>query len=115
MRLKTATLGLLILGHGLTAGQANANVTVPSKAVQFYAGLSGGVERMSGRQNQSISYPGGAALGVPEFISFLSNVSQSSKNGLYSAFAGFTWNIPSIPLFLGPEIYIGRSRFCAPN
>jgi hypothetical protein len=115
MRLKTATLGLLILGYGLTAGQANANVTVPSKAVQFYAGLSGGVERMSGRQNQSISYPGaaalgGAALGVPEFISFLGNVSQSSKNGLYSAFGGFTWNIPSIPLFLGPEIYIGRSN-----
>lgn len=110
MRLKTATLGLLILGHGFTAGQANANVTLPSKAVQFYVGLSGGVERMSGRQNQSISYPGGAALGVPTSIPFLSNVSQSSKNGLYSAFGGFTWNIPSIPFFLGPEIYIGRSN-----
>ncbi len=114
MKRKISLLLATVWAQGLM-GDAYAHTPAQSyapshKPVQFYAGLSGGVERMTSRQNQSVSYPAGVGLGVPSDITFLSNRSQSSKNGYYSAFGGMTWNIPDTSLFLGPEIYVGRSN-----
>jgi hypothetical protein len=108
MQSNKAKLAVLILGQGLMLGQTNA--TISSKSVHIYAGLAGGLQNMSNKESQSVSFPNGAAAGTPTYIPFQNNVSQSSRNGLYSAFGGITWNIPMVHMFIGPEIYIGRSN-----
>jgi len=79
----------------------------PAKPLQFYVGLSGGINSMTGRRDEKVTnYPDPAQ---PVNI-FSDNLRFSNKNAFYSAFAGFTWNISKLPLFMGPEIYLGRTN-----
>lgn len=87
-------------------GEAHANPQL-SKPVQFYAGLSGGIQHMSGKRNESVFNAPNSTI---TFADGISSSSLSSNNGHYSLFGGFSMTIPNVPIFIGPEISIGRGN-----
>ncbi len=97
---------------GLVLGGEIHAFLLSQKMPQFYAGLSVGAQRLSGRRSEVANYAAspGDPFGPPEVINF-SNLSPfSNKNGYYSGHVGCTWGIPRTTLFWGPEIYIGQSN-----
>lgn len=77
---------------------------------QFYASLSVGVQRLSGRRSEIVNYEAspGNPYGPPETINFSNLKPFSNKNGSYSGHVGCTWDIPRTAFFLGPELYMGQ-------
>ncbi|MBM3468958.1 MAG: hypothetical protein FJX71_05965 [Alphaproteobacteria bacterium] len=107
MKVKTYILGLLLGFAGFAQVEASSaeNKSWSLNSIQKYVGISGGVGRMTGRRDESVFN----AIGVPRLSIFASNVRFTSSKAAYSLFAGFTSDIPGVPIFLGPEIYLGRS------
>lgn len=109
MKRKILLLASIMCGLGL-AGEIQASL-LPQKMVQFYAGVSFGAQRLSGHRNENAFYdpPGGAGpVGLRGTIYFANQKPFSNINGFYLSHIGFTWDIPQAPIFLGPEIYLGR-------
>ncbi|MGV8949415.1 MAG: hypothetical protein ACOH2E_08700 [Candidatus Paracaedibacter sp.] len=95
---------IMAMGYLGMAGEAYANFQSP-KPVQFYAGLSGGIQHMSGKRNESVFNAGNDTTSI-----FSKGSPLSTNNAHYSLFGGFSWNAPNVPIFIGPEIYIGRGH-----
>lgn len=107
MNSKVCFTTTLLALQSLMIGQVSANVQSPQKPLQFYAGLSAGVNQVKGKRSES-AY--NADILPPDQTStFANNVSFSDKKAQYALFAGMSWTIPNSSFFIGPEIYIGRS------
>lgn len=80
-----------------------------SNTMQFYAGLSGGLERMTGRRADSITEDSPLAAGT--FVTTVfANKGMNETNVATSLVSGFLWQFPQSSILLGPEIYIGRGN-----
>ena len=90
---------------GISLGAVPSHITKDQGSFQFYAGISGGVDRMTGHRNESVF---NAADDTTN--NFASNRAFSDKNAQYSVFGGTSFNMSSLPLFFGPEFYLGRSH-----
>jgi|GEM_PF-3309723 len=75
---------------------------------QLYTGLSLGVQRLTGRRSEITQATSDRLVPLEETVIFSDRLRFSNNNGYYSAHVGFTWDVPNIPLFFGPEIYLGR-------
>lgn len=84
--------------------------STPSRTpVQFYAGLSGGFERMTGRRTDSIREDSPLAAGT--FITTVfADKGMNETNVETSLVGGILWQFPQSSIVLGPEIYIGRGN-----
>ena len=79
------------------------------KPIQFYAGLSGGLELLRGDHSDNLVAP---AAVVAESRTFASNQSfPSSANGVaVTAMSGILFKVPNSPIAIGPEIYLGQGN-----
>ena len=97
---------------GMNEACANtSSVPAPSQKYympQLYAGLSLGVQRLTGRRSEITQATSDRLIPPEETVIFSDRLHFSNNNGYYSAHAGFTWDVPNIPFFFGPEIYLGR-------
>lgn len=75
---------------------------------QFYAGLSLGVQRLTGQRSEITQATSTRLIPTEETVIFSDHLRFSNRNGYYLTHIGFTWDVPNIPLFFGPEIYLGR-------
>lgn len=94
----TMTIQLLI------TAQVHAQLP-PQKTLQFYAGLSGGINQMSGKRSESVDTPAAAETTV-----FSNQQNFNDRKAQYAAFAGASYFIPQTKIFIGPEIYVGRGH-----
>jgi hypothetical protein len=103
---KIYALAALMCGHAMV-GEAYA-VPVNPNPIQFYAGLAGGMEQMTGRRSESLDEED--LNNPPARIQTIynQNLRMSQANPAVSLMGGFLWNMPAQPLVLGPEIYFGR-------
>lgn len=98
---------------GISEGRA-ALLSFPKPYIpQFYAGISLGVQRLTGHRNEYVDYTNtgvvvGAGIPGTEIISFSTQKGFSNNSGCYAAHVGFTWDIPQTLVFFGPEVYLGR-------
>jgi len=80
-----------------------------SNTMQFYAGLSGGFERMAGRRTDSVTEDD-LAGGIGQLQTIFSNKGMSENNAVTSLIGGFLWGFPQSTILIGPEIYFGRGN-----
>lgn len=106
----SSKLSYALMGISLVCAGAISHETRPHKPVQFYLGVSGGLETLSGRRNEVV-----LNNTDPQVSTFADNKSLSSRNGQYALFGGFSVNIPNVPIFIGPEIYLGRGHTAREN
>jgi hypothetical protein len=95
---------LIVFGQQALIGEAYGMSF--SKPVQFYAGISGGINWSKGRRTDSVFDP----LAVPPETLYFSNKNFHETNGQYSAFGGVSFSFPETRVIFGPEFYIGRSH-----
>lgn len=109
MSYKICLLTALFCVQGFV-GSAHAETSPPrvSKPVQFYLGVAGGVERMSGRRSESLNEESAAAAGVRVISVYSDNRRMTENNPSLSGMAGFVWKLPSVPVMMGPEVFLGR-------
>lgn len=74
------------------------------KIVQFYAGLSGGLNTTTGHRSERVFN-----ATIPETFVFSDQARLRSTNFQCSLYGGSVWNVPQTSFFLGPEVYLGRS------
>lgn len=98
---------LMVYGFILVT-QINAEAASTLKGFQFYMGMSGGMERMSGQRGEGLDEEN-QRLGAPNRTktTYTSNLEMSEKRAVGSLIAGFLWKIPRVPIFIGPEVYVG--------
>jgi hypothetical protein len=99
---------LIAMMCGLSMGKARAEYDTPhqtlvERPVQFYAGLAGGIERMTGRRTESLSE-------AARSTAYADNKRILENNSTVSAVGGFLWKFPPLPIWMGPEIYLGRGN-----
>src|SRR5690606_22832850 len=85
----------------------NAAPTSSQISTQFYLGLSGGAERMTGKRSESFTEDDP----LSNRIKIIDQTqSMSTNNAMTSLLAGFSWKLSNLPVLLGPEIYFGRGN-----
>lgn len=87
------------------ATHSSPSATPSCKPFHFYAGLSGGVNRMTGRRSENVF-----VVPTREVVTFTDNLNFKDTNAQYSGFAGFSWLIPHTGIFIGPEVHLGKSH-----
>jgi hypothetical protein len=75
--------------------------------IQFYAGMVGGIERMTGRRSEGLTETVG---GVSTQFSYTNNIRMLENNAYLSFMGGFLWKLPPLPILIGPELYFGRGN-----
>jgi len=73
-----------------------------SHPLHFYAGLTGSIERMTGRRTDGLTEANGTRTIYASNIRMLDNATAVAVMG------GFLWKFPPLPLWMGPEVYLGR-------
>lgn len=86
-------------------GGAYANTAPQQKAIQFYAGMSGGFNQMAGRRSEKVF----DEINL-ETTNFTNNLALRNTNAQYSGFLGISYFIPQTGIFIGPEIYLGKAH-----
>lgn len=88
--------------------QAHAEAPTPSKPFQFYMGIAGGIETMAGKRSEGLDEEN-QALGPPNRIKtiYTNNLEKSERSAVSSGIIGFLWKIPTFPILIGPEIFVG--------
>ena len=100
-------ISLLIAMMCVQGLMAEVRANTPQKPIQFYAGLSGGIERMNGRRTEGLTEIVG---GAPFQSIYTTNKRMLENNATVSFIAGFLWKFPPLPLLMGPEFYFGRGN-----
>ena len=106
MNRKISLLITALFAQGLIEN-VHAKNSSPQNAVQFYAGLSGGIEWMDGKRTDSLNEDIGGARTITNYAD---NLNVRRDNAVISAIGGFMWKLPSVPLLIGPEIFFGRGN-----
>lgn len=91
---------------GHNSGSDNAS-GYKHKAFQPYLGLSGGIDKLTGKHKDSLIEPNGIPVVVYSSNQTLPTSGQAVSG---SAIAGFLVDIPCTPIAVGPEVYIGHSN-----
>lgn len=110
MKFKKITVMLGALCSQGLVGQAYADASSGHhcKPVQFYAGLAGGIERLSGKRNESANEDAGGGARITTI--FTDGKSMNENNVAVSLLTGFLWKPSNHPIVLGPEIFFGRGN-----
>jgi len=95
-----AAVGTLLTGSVVSTSYASM------KFPQFYVGIAPAFEHMSGNRSESLIAEGGNPL----VFRFSDNQKFTSRNEVLSAIAGFQWSLPTLPLSIGPEVYLGHGN-----
>ncbi|MGV8949417.1 MAG: hypothetical protein ACOH2E_08710 [Candidatus Paracaedibacter sp.] len=106
MNRKIIFLVALVLGVSIESIRAGDDVPQPTlveRPVQFYAGLVGGIDRMTGRRTEQLSEA--AAI-----TTYTNNMRMLENNSTISIVGGFLWKLPPLPILMGPEVYFGRGN-----
>lgn len=100
------------LGMNEIYANTSSTPTPPQKYYmpQLYAGMSLGVQRLKGRRSEITQATSDRLVPLEETVIFSDHLHFSNNNGYYSAHVGLTWDVPNVPLFFGPEIYLGRGN-----
>ena len=112
MNRTVSLIATLMLGHLCMSDVHAQTAYQPAlKGFQFYVGLSGSGEQMSGRRSESFNEEN-LLLGSPARTQtvYTNNLRMLEKNAVVSLMTGFLWKIPTLPLLIGPEIYAGRGN-----
>jgi hypothetical protein len=73
--------------------------TLVERPTQFYAGLVGGIDRMTGRRTEQLSEAAG-------LTTYTDNKRILENNSTISVVGGFLWKLPPLPILMGPEVYL---------
>lgn len=110
MNRKFSFLALILLTQSLAgSAYAEANAASPSpilNAFQFYLGATGGMERMSGKRSDSLNEADAGGDRITTV--YVDNRRMFENNPTLSAMTGVLWKIPSLPVLIGPELFLGR-------
>lgn len=90
---------LLLTGFALGANAFAGEGEAP--AVQFYAGVSAGYDRMIAKRTEKLE------AGTGTKLSFSDNKTQTGNGFNGKLLGGFLWNIADTPFAIGPEVYTG--------
>lgn len=102
--LLVTTVFLSTTGGAFANASSGTSTASGTKPVQFYAGLSGGIDWMGGKRSEQI------LTGAGTNLSFSSNSSLSSNGISAKGIGGFLWTIPTTFFVLSPEAYFGRGN-----
>jgi len=101
---------LLAVLVGLSS-TGEAYVNPPSEPacspVIFYAGMVGGIERMTGRRAESLTE---TIAGVPTVTTYGVDQRMLENNGNLSFVGGFLFGPPAESMRIGPEFFFGRGN-----
>ncbi|MBX9804381.1 MAG: hypothetical protein K2Y18_01360 [Alphaproteobacteria bacterium] len=103
MNRKLSLIVAALCGYGMVE---TAQATPCPKLVEFYAGVSGGIEQLSGFHSDSFAV--NAAPEENRVFADKSSFPSSNKGTVITGMTGILWNIPTLPFYLAPEIYIGK-------
>jgi hypothetical protein len=102
--------GILLLAGllcSLLPGKGEANTDSNSgerhETLQVYAGLVGGIERMSGRRTDSLVNGGATTV-------YALKKRMLENNATLSLVGGFLWKFPPLDILMGPEFFMGRGN-----
>jgi len=111
MNNKTTLMAVCALLTAST-GTVNANTTPAPAPIQsstsfpqFYAGLSGGFENLTGHRSEELISTDPAS--TPQTFSDNKKFNARADIAL-CGIAGFLWKVPNLPISIGPEIYLGQ-------
>lgn len=90
---------LLLTGFVLGACAFADGGDVP--AVQFYAGVSAGYDRMMAKRTEKLE------TGTGTLLSFSDNKTKTANGFTGKLIGGFLWNITGSSFAIGPEAYVG--------
>ena len=77
--------------------------TLAERPTQFYAGLVGGIDQMTGRRTEQLSE-------AANLTTYTDNKRILENNSTMSVVGGFLWKFPPLPILMGPEVYFGRGN-----
>jgi hypothetical protein len=106
MNRKIIFLVAMVFGASMKSTYAEDDIphqTLIEKPVQFYTGLVGGIDRMTGRRTEQLSEA--AAI-----TTYTNNMRMLENNSTISLVGGFLWKFPPLPILMGPEVYLGRGN-----
>ena len=82
--------------------ESSSQVNCPSI---YYAGMVGGFERLTGRRTESLKE---TVAGATVTTSYSLNRRILENSGTISFIGGMMWRLNPLPIYMGPEFYVGR-------
>jgi hypothetical protein len=104
---KLFLLVALLFGQFIPNAFAETQSSDKGCPTHFYLGMAGGLERLNGRRSEGLSE---IIAGVTTVTSYTSNFRMLENNGYLSFVGGFLWKFPPLPIYIGPEVYLGRGN-----
>lgn len=104
----TYFLAVLATTAGLMTSETKATQDSPcsTKPLQFYAGLSAGVNHVKGKRSESVF----VNPPVNATITFIDSLGFKDTDAQYAGFLGISYVVPTTSFFISPEIHLGRTH-----
>ncbi|MBM3632126.1 MAG: hypothetical protein FJX03_00235 [Alphaproteobacteria bacterium] len=111
MNRKLNLLFLILLVCPLLTGKTSADSSSEGSSSQihcpsiYYVGMVGGIERLTGRRTEGLTE---TVAGGKVTTSYSLNRRILENSGTVSFMGGMMWRLNPLPIYMGPEFYVGR-------